>query len=719
VAVLALFYVRHVNDRFVVEDRSFKIDESAAPADHPVPLAVAARPGESFLVTVTGDRGRTNVVRRATGAALEVELPHDGKVRSIRIRNYVGRSSTFPVTYVLFDDSPSLAGGAAPTAPARLLLIAAGLALVHALSLFGLWRGLAGCSLRVGLEREATFPLVAAVIPGLLLLASQLGPYHVVWDSKTFLLYLGITLVFVKAWQLVRHRGEGRIAAVIRGLGERAEARGRLLQLLIALAFLAALTFLALARHDAYHSGAADLGLFDQVTRSIFHGEAGRTAMKHESFFAEHAAFIFYLIAPSYAIYDDPRMLLLLQSLFLAAATVPLYLIAEEVLGSRILGLAIAALFMLSPFVWRAHLVDFHQETLAPFFFLAAFLAALKRRWALYAACAALALLCKEDMALYLVGWGLLMAFTRERARRRAGLFTAAAGAAWFLLCMLVFLPAYSNRPDHFTLAARYGYLGGTLGAVVRTILSDPGVLARHLFTAENLGTVVDLLLSAAFLPLFSLRALLLLAAPLLVNVLSESHVQKTLGLHYAMPALPFLFFGAVLGLRRVLTSRTFSRSGVSPRLLACAMLLLAAINWLSAVSPLLTRETFFKEPRYSVADDIIAALPPASSVSAQNSLHPHLSRNSEAYFFPDIAGADYVLLDQRGVTWPLDGPGYAVALERLRRDRTYTVLRDEAGFLLFGKTSEPPALPQPVGSGMRQPGPASGSGARAPTHSP
>ena len=708
-ALLALFFFRHVNDRFVAEDRSFSLDETAGPADQPVRLSVAARPGESFLVTVTGIRGRTSFVRRTAGAALELEVPYAEKARSIRIRNFAGRSSTFPVTYVLFDDSPSLHGGAPPGALARLLLIAAALVLLHALSLFGLWLGLAGRSLRVGLEREAAFPLVAAVIPGLLLLASQLGPYHVVWGPETFLLYLGITLVFVKVWQVVRHRGEGRVGAAISWLGERAEARGRLLQLWITLAFLVVLIFPALARHDAYHSGAADLGLFDQVTRSTLHGDAGRTAMKHESFFEEHTAFIFYLIAPIYAVYDDPRMLLLLQSFFLAAATVPLYLIAEELLGSRVLGIALSALYMLSPFVWRAHLVDFHQETLVPFFFLASFHAALRGRWTLYAACAALALLCKEDMALYLVGWGLLMAFTRERSRRRAGLLTAAAGTAWFLLCMLVFLPAYSSRPDHLTLAARYGYLGDTLGAVVRTLITHPGVLAKHLFTTENLGTVADLLLSAAFLPLFSLRALLLLAAPLFVNVLSELHVQKTLGLHYAMPALPFLFFGAVLGLRRVLASHAFIRSGVNPRLFACGIMLFAAANWLSAVSPLLTRETFAKEPRYTVADDIIAALPRGHSVSAQNSLLPHIFRTSEAYLFPDIASADYVLLDQRGVTWPLDGPGYAVALERLRRDRAYTLLRDEAGFLFFGKRAASPARVLSGGGTARQPGPAPG----------
>ena len=145
----------------------------------------------------------------------------------------------------------------------------------------------------------------------------------------------------------------------------------------------------------------------------------------------------------------------------------------------------------------------------------------------------------------------------------------------------------------------------------------------------------------------------------------------------------------------------------MSARLLACGILLLAATNWLSAVPPLLTRATFVKEPRYTVVDDIIAALPPGAASPRRTSLLPHLSRNSEAYLFPDIAGADYVLLDQQGVAWPLDSPGYAVALERLRRDRAYTLLRDEAGFLLFGKRSAPPAPHLPGEGDMRQPGPA------------
>ena len=140
-ALLALFFFRHVNDRFVAEDRSFRVDASAAPAGQPVRLSVPARPGESYLVTVTGARGRTNLVRRTAGAALELEIPlrrtgalHPGPELT------PGRSSTFPVTYVLFDDSPSLHGGAPPMALARLLLIAAALVLFHAFSLFGFWR---------------------------------------------------------------------------------------------------------------------------------------------------------------------------------------------------------------------------------------------------------------------------------------------------------------------------------------------------------------------------------------------------------------------------------------------------------------------------------------------------------------------------------------------------------------------------------------------------
>lgn len=695
-AILAIFSFRHVNDAFVVEDLSFPVGEARTAGRQTASLKVAVRPGESYLVTTTGSRGRRNVVRHATDALLKVDTPSVDGVRSVRVRNYAVYNSNFPVTYVLFDDSSFLGKGTPAGTVARLAFVAAFLLLLHILGGVGLWRGLAGTSLRIGLEREAAFPLVAAVVPGLLLLASFLSPYHIVWDSRNFLLFLCLASTFVKALQLVRHRREEGLATALGRLHTWIGAHGRSLHLGLALAFCAVLFLLALARHGAYRSGACDLALFDQITRSTFHGEAGFTAMKHETFLQEHTAFIFSLIAASYAVYDDPRTLLFLQSFFLAAAILPLSLIAEQLLGSRALGVAVSALYICSPFVWKAHLFDFHQETLVPFFFLSAFYAALRGRWILYGICAALALLCKEDMALYLAGGGLVMAFARDRCRRRAGLLTAIAGSAWFLLCMFLLLPAFSKRADHFTLAQRYGYLGDTLGAVVSTVLTRPAVLAQHLFTAGNLRTLAGLLFTVAFLPLWSLSALLVLATPLLVNILSELPEQRELGLHYSMPVLPFLYFGAILGLRRLLSSRVFLRSGGSVNLLAAALLLLGATNWIIVVSPRLTSETFVKKPRYAIADSIIATLPRDRSVSAQTTLLPHLFRHRKGYLFPDVSDADYIFLDRRGPIWPLAGEEYVEAIEGLRRNEGYEVLRDEDGFLLFGRRTAPPARSTP-----------------------
>ncbi|HXS15388.1 MAG TPA: DUF2079 domain-containing protein, partial [Candidatus Saccharimonadales bacterium] len=129
-------------------------------------------------------------------------------------------------------------------------------------------------------------------------------------------------------------------------------------------------------RYSNYYTGRFDLGNMDQTVWNSAHGRIFQLTNPDGtniiSRLSVHADFILVLLAPLYCIWQDPRMLLLIQTVVLSLGAIFVYKIGQKVLKHNALSLTLAVLFLLNPGVNHSNLYDFHAVTLATTFLLGA-----------------------------------------------------------------------------------------------------------------------------------------------------------------------------------------------------------------------------------------------------------------------------------------------------------------------------------------------------------
>ncbi|HSO54565.1 MAG TPA: DUF2079 domain-containing protein, partial [Actinomycetes bacterium] len=414
------------------------------------------------------------------------------------------------------------------------------------------------------------------------------------------------------------------------------------------LTFTAA-TWTAHARFGTY---GFDLGIYDQGTWLLSRPRAPFVTVRGLDLLGQHAAYIMALVAPLYRLWADPRLLLLLQVLFLALPALVLYRLGGRHLGHPAAGLAVAVAYLAYPGVQWAISWQFHPEAIAAGLLALAVAAADQRRHGRMALWLALAALCGAELGLVVAGFGLLLV---AGGRRAVGWRTAGAGLAWFLVASYLLAPLHAGRVTQL-FETDYG-IGGT---GPRALLASLPTMAGHALQTglanDGLFYLLLVFLPLLGLPLLAPRWLLPVAPPLLLNLAAVQPEHHQLRFHYLATAAPLLAAGAVAGLAAVGLTRR--------RWLAPALVLLVVVagftSWRYGPAPWARDPVAIPSgPTDQVRREALALVPDGAPVSAQYNLVPHLGHRVEVYEFPNPF---------RAVNWGLDGDEHPpAATERLR----------------------------------------------------
>ncbi|MGE3272794.1 MAG: DUF2079 domain-containing protein, partial [Chloroflexota bacterium] len=393
-----------------------------------------------------------------------------------------------------------------------------------------------------------------------------------------------------------------------------------------------------------------------------------------------------------------------------------------------------AVLYLLSPPGQWAAMADFHTVAFAaPLLMLAvdALDAAHPKRFLL--ACL-LAASTKEEIGLIVAGLGVLgvlrygppqLRWLRrlglgaqeagETGSRRvmclASLAALVGGVGWSVVCVAVIIPHYSGGAiSPFT--SRYAELGGSPGAMLRTLVTQPSVYLTVLGRSEVLAYLGTLTLAGGWLALLAPELLLPVAPVLALNVLSNSLWMASGRAHYSASIVPLVVAGAIVGAGRL--TALARRLGAAPsageraagRWPGHALLLavsLAAVcagalaYWQNGIGPLvrdLPMPTVTAHAR--LAQRLAATIPPDATVSASTALYPHISQRAGAYLFPTLRDADYVFVDISGSPYPGEPGGSHQILTELAAHGPYQIEAAEDGLLLLSR--------QPAGTVERRP---------------
>ena len=99
--------------------------------------------------------------------------------------------------------------------------------------------------------------------------------------------------------------------------------RGHWPPLLLALVWAAVLSSYAWLRHVRLNSTTFDLGIKAQVIWNTWQGDWFASSIEVSHYLGDHVQLIFLLLAPLFALWEDVRVLLIVQSLLLAAGRAP------------------------------------------------------------------------------------------------------------------------------------------------------------------------------------------------------------------------------------------------------------------------------------------------------------------------------------------------------------------------------------------------------------
>jgi uncharacterized membrane protein len=325
----------------------------------------------------------------------------------------------------------------------------------------------------------------------------------------------------------------------------------------------------------------------------------------------DHFHPVLMALAPAYWVWNDTRVLLVVQALLLAAASLPVFWWGRSQLGAA--AGALAQLGFLAFWGLLAGVIfDFHELAVAVPAISFGLWALLERRDRLFAAMLVVGCLAKEDVALTFAAMGLYALVVQRRGR--FGLAVLGVCAAWFALVLDVVIPAIAGRAYHYW---DYPGLGPTWPRGLLTLVERPWRgLTLALDRDEKLATLAATLGAWLFLPLAS--PLLVIALPSLCERLwaADPSLWST-RFQYTLPIAPVLAFAAIDGARRL---------RADARLLVAGAVVAGLVLTVLVVRPLGGLGGYMSARRASLSDSCLDRIPPYATVAASERLVAHLS---------------------------------------------------------------------------------------------
>lgn len=381
-----------------------------------------------------------------------------------------------------------------------------------------------------------------------------------------------------------------------------------------------------------------DLAIYNQTLRGLLHGKP-YISLIDVPFLGNHVEITLAGILPVYALFPHPVTLLVLQSLMLGLAAIPLFLITKHLLNDT-WGIIFVVIYLIYPAVGYTNLNEFHPESFLPFiqFFLLYFF--IKNDFKKFSIFLFLCLFSKENMALIVIMLG-FYALIRKRENKWV-ILPIAAGSAWFLFYLAVLSPALSNGKINFY--DFYGHLGGNLGQIIVTMVLHPVQVVKTMFLPYKLHYLLDLFGPLSFLSLLSPSILLITLPNFLQHLLSLRTTEVSLAFYYPSEVLAFIFVSAVFGLNFLFRSGRIQKLRISCYIIVSAVAILFSIR----LGP---QVYLFKElyRAYSLTDDartkddFIRQVPQGAAVISTFQLMPKLSdRTDRLYSFHRVLEGRY-----------------------------------------------------------------------------
>jgi len=402
--------------------------------------------------------------------------------------------------------------------------------------------------------------------------------------------------------------------------------------LLLTLAILAYVMYVSLhtiANHRSLGTAAFDLGIHENTLWNTLHGDFFFSSLEGGSHLGVHTSFVMLLMLPIYALAPATETVLILQSLVVGLAALPLYLLANRMLKNSAQALLVALLWLVHPAVGGANFYDFHAIAFAPLFLFTAVYLWWCQRWRGFWITIVLLLSVKEEMAIIVVLLGIV---TLMGGSRRRGAVLVAVGAAAYVILQYGVIPRFAGGEHSY--AWYYADIiprGEGPSGLVTTILLNPLFALDYTLTGPRLLFVFQLFAPLAFLSFFTARGTVLISYGLAATLLASRPPLHQIGFQYAFTLLALGFIGALLGLLR-LPPEWRGRALAAAVMLAVITcyhygMIWPRHNFTGGFHTIDFDYTQSDRERFRELQGLIEKIPADASVLASENLVPHVAR--------------------------------------------------------------------------------------------
>jgi len=427
-----------------------------------------------------------------------------------------------------------------------------------------------------------------------------------------------------------------------------------------AIGYAAYFSFHTLGYHWNGHTSTYDLAIWENVVWHALHGDPQLKTTpifgpEGGSHLALHATFIAFVVAPIYGLAQCAENLLILQSVLLGAAGIPLFLFARRHIGDA--GACILSLiYFLYPAQHGAHLYDFHFLTVTPFFAWWAIYALDAKKRALAAVFIILTLAVREDVAASMVVIGAYYVLSNKSPK--AGAALALFSLAYFLVMKMgIMSGAYLYHYDRLVPREQRSFFG-----VLETIFANPWFTLQTLLTEQKLVYVLIVLGPVLFLPLRRSLSMLFLIPGFFFTLLAATKgtvlpPPVQISFQYTAHWTTFVFPATAIALSAL------HGDGVGPEdrrlngtLIAMCFAAVCISYQFGAVFQHDTARAGFDDYKFGTSqvdlerraarDDLLAQIPRDARVAASERILPHLSNRRYAYALrTGVFDAQYIVL--------------------------------------------------------------------------
>ena len=424
--------------------------------------------------------------------------------------------------------------------------------------------------------------------------------------------------------------------------------------IIILLFFGVIYSLFSLLNHYNFRTNAYDLGIFNQ---EIYHyanfSFKENTVREVPLLLGDHFEVMLLLFAPFYWIFKS-YTLLILQIIFILFGGLGVYLFIKKTSKSKKIALFSILIFFLHFGIFDAVSFDYHNDVLAlmliPWLLFFIKLKKFKYYWLFLA----FFLLFKENMAIISLFLGIYLLFFRDKKLKKIGFFTVLISIFYFFLVVFLIIPSLNPEGEYYYWSS---YVSGERGGFLKILIQEPWIVFTRFIDHEiKLKMLRLIIISGGFFVFFDRRLFFLLIPLITMKFYSSNQAYWGHMFHYSVGFAPLT--AIAIGL--------FSKRMKKERYENILMLLFIVLNIFILTQihfyDLKKIDRFFKEDHYTTSftrETVVEAInkiPKNASVSAQNSLVPHLADRDKIYLYPKKTDTDYLifnLADQN--IWPVE----------------------------------------------------------------